>query len=114
MDTEQVMKVKEFIEKAENVIKLYKVKSLGEFDDSFQEEYPDEELKVVNYAQDVVEHRWYNTATNIYLLEDGFVGVRAGYKLYSEQMWWNDVDIEPIVSIYEACQTIAYRPKILN
>ena len=111
---EQVMKVKEFIEKAKNVIELYKVKSLNEFYDSFNEEYPDEELKVVNHAQNIVEHRWYSTATDIYLLEDGFVGIRAGYKLYSEQMWWSDVDIEPTVSIYEAYQTIAYRPKILN
>lgn len=108
------MRVKEFIENAKNVIEIYKVKSLGEFEDAFYAEYPDERLKVVSNAQDISDHRWYSTATNVYILEDGFVGIRAGHRLYSEQMWWDDVDIEPVVSIYEAYQTIAYKPKILN
>ena len=111
-----MISIKQFIEKFKNLLTLYSINSLSEFEDAFSTEYPDdwEEIKCVSNCQNIHSYRWFSVATNVYMLEDGFVGVTAGYELYSEMMIWSDTDIIPSVNEYEAFTTIAYRRKLIN
>lgn len=43
--------------------------------------------------------------------EDGYVGIYAGFQLFSEQMDWSDACPDTCVSEYEAVQTVTYKPK---
>lgn len=62
-------------------------------------------------SQDYDSHRWYIMATNIYEVEDGYVGVRGVSELKSERMVYSDCDKPCVAEEYEAVQTITYIPK---
>lgn len=99
------MKVKELIELIENSDEV-----LYHLDDV--EDLIDGECKKVASGINPEEHRWYSLATDVYECEDGYVGVRAGYQLFSEGMSWSDaINPHTIASEYEAFQTTSYRPK---
>lgn len=61
--------------------------------------------------QDYNSHRWYIMATDIYEVEDGYIGVRGVSELKSEMMDYSDTDEHCVAKEYEAVQTITYIPK---
>jgi hypothetical protein len=98
------MKVKELIELIKNSDEvLYHLDNV--------EDLIDGECKKVASGINPEEHRWYSLATDVYECEDGYVGVRAGEQLFSEEMSWSDVCPDIYASEYEAVQTITYRLK---
>ena len=67
--------------------------------------------KVVASHQDDDDHRWYTTATRVYQVEDGFIGVRGLYKNLSKTQSWKDLaeqegeyidvfEVEPVPDVY--------------
>ena len=61
--------------------------------------------------QDHESNRWYIMATDIYEVEDGYIGVRGVSELKSEMMDYSDTDEHCVAKEYEAVQTITYIPK---
>lgn len=61
--------------------------------------------------QDYDSHRWYTMATDIYEVEDGYIGVRGVSELKSEMMSFSDCGEHCEAEEYEAVQTITYVPK---
>ena len=98
------MKVKELLDLISNSEETFY--SLDDFED-----FIDNKCEKVASHLDLDEHRWYSCATDVYKCEDGYVGVYAGYQLFTEQMYWADVDPCVDVEEYEAFTTVAYRPK---
>lgn len=98
------MKVKELIELIDNSEEaLY---SLDDFEDII-----DGKCEKVASHLNLDEHRWYSRATDVYKCRDGYVGITAGYQLFSEQMDWSDACPNINVSEYEAVQKTTYQPK---
>ena len=60
---------------------------------------------------DINEHRWYSIATNYYKMDDGILGVRGVYQVFSEGMC--DADCDEGIEAFEGEEytTISYRPK---
>ena len=56
-------------------------------------------------------HRWFVVSTNVYKLEDGFIGITGVTELKSEHMVWSDCDCYTTACEYEEYTTISYRPK---
>jgi len=56
-------------------------------------------------------HRWFTVATNLYKVEDGFVGIRGPVELKSESMCWRDADYECTAFEMEPVQVTTYRKK---
>lgn len=61
--------------------------------------------------QNYNSHRWYIIATDIYEVEDGYIGVRGVSELKTEMMSFSDCDEHCMAEEYEAIQTITYVPK---
>ena len=98
------MNSKEFAELYHKAV-LDGCKTLGDFSSYFASEHP---IKVSS-AQDIISHRWYSTAVDVYFVEDAFLGIRAGYQLFTESAWWSDIEVdEPELLKYKAKQTISY------
>lgn len=55
--------------------------------------------------------RWFETATDIYKCEDGFVGINGVKRIYSEMMSSSDCDITCTALEYQAVPSITYKPK---
>lgn len=55
-------------------------------------------------------HRWYTVATNVYKLDDGFIGITGVIDLRGD-MDFSDCSYETIAEEYEEFTTISYRPK---
>lgn len=60
----------------------------------------------IESGNDLDEHRWYSTAEDIYKLEDGYVGVRGLFQIFSEWDYAKDYgvkcrayEVEPVPSI---------------
>ena len=78
------MKVKEAIDLINNSEEpLYNI-----FD---AEELIDGEMVVEH--QDLDEHRWYSTATRVFQMEDGYLGIWGAYQSKSEMQMWSDIDV---------------------
>ena len=95
------MKVKEAIElinNSNNCYSLYNAESLLI------------ECKLIN-RQDYNSHRWYTMATDIYKVEDGYIGVKGVLGLKSEMMDFSDCDEHCVAEEYKAVPTITYVPK---
>ena len=84
--------------------------SIYEFQDSLTDKQF-KELKTVSEDIDVDRHRWYEISTTVYKVEDGYVGVRGVYQIYSEYMSDKDCDYLCEASEYEEVPTISYRIK---
>lgn len=98
------MKVKELIELIDSSEEtLY---CLGDFEDLI-----DNKCEKVASHLGIDQHRWYSCATDVYKCEDGYVGIFAGYQLFSERMDWSNALPSTCVSEYEAVQKVTYRPK---
>lgn len=61
--------------------------------------------------QDYDSHRWYIMATDIYEVDNGYIGVRGVSELKSEMMDYSDVDEHCVAEEYKAVQTITYIPE---
>lgn len=60
---------------------------------------------------DLDEHRWYSIATDVYKLEDGFVGVRGLYQMFNEMNIPTDFDIVCYAFEMEEVPTVTYKRK---
>ena len=98
------MKVKELFDLIDNSDKtLY---SLHDFEFLIKDKCE----KVASHL-DLDQYRWYSCATDVYKCEDGYVGIYAGFQLFSEQMDWSDACPDTCVSEYEEVQIVTYKPK---
>lgn len=98
------MKVKELFELIDNSEEtLY---CLGDFEGLIGDKCE----KVASHI-DMDSYRWYSCATDVYKCEDGYVGIYAGFQLFSTQMYWSDASPDTCASEYEEVQTVTYRPK---
>ena len=62
--------------------------------------------------QDDYNNRWDIIATDIYEVEDGYIGVRGVSELKSEMIDFPDCKGHCVAEEYRAVQTITYIPKI--
>ena len=66
-----------------------------------------ERIKRQNYNS----HRWYIIATDIYEVEDGYIGVTGISELKTEMMDFSDCGGHCVAREYKPVQTITYVPK---
>lgn len=99
------MKVKELIDKVNSSTDCFSLYDAEKFI----------EEKINKVASDVYveKHKWYNISTNVYKLEDGFVGITGSSDLKSETMNWSDCDYMCIAEKYESVYKLIYQPKNL-
>ena len=97
------MKVKEIIEKINN----------GDFTSVWEaeDEVLDNTVEKVASGLEKDSHRWFDVSTNIYKLEDGFIGITGVTELKSEYIVWSDCGYYTTACEYEEYTTISYRPK---
>lgn len=98
------MKVKELIDKVNSTTNCYSIHHAEDF------------IKKINkVASDIYveKHKWYNISTNVYKLEDGFVGITGSSDLKSETINWSDCDYMCIAEEYESVYKLIYQPKNL-
>ena len=62
--------------------------------------------------QDYESNRWYILATDIYEVDDGYIGVSGVSELKSEIMDYSDTGEHCVAEEYKSVQTITYIPKI--
>lgn len=94
------MKVKEAIEIINNAPRCYSLRDAEEL------------IKECEFIERIKydSHRWYIMATDIYRVEDGYVGIRGVSELKSEMMNFSDCDIHCTAKEYKAVNTISYIP----
>lgn len=61
--------------------------------------------------QNYNSHRWYIIATDIYEVEDGYIGVEGVSELKTKMADFSDCDEHCVAKEYEAVKTITYIPK---
>lgn len=61
--------------------------------------------------QDHDSHRWYIMATDVYEVDNGYIGVRGVSELKSEMMNYSDASEHCFAEEYQVIQTITYLPK---
>lgn len=93
------MKIAEVIEKVNNA----KYQSLFDFKEDF-------DLEIVASGLYVDKQRWYETSTEVYKCEDGFVGVSGVSQIYSDYMDFSDCECECFAEEFEPKQVITYVP----
>lgn len=99
------MKLKEAIERINNSEELY---------------YIDDAESIIDYEKqlasniDINRHRWYETATSYFQLEDGILGIEGLSNLYSEYMLASDCDVNCYAFEGEEIKTVSYKPKMEN
>lgn len=110
------MTVNEFTLLGDKLVKEYDIQDIISFDDYFKQECPEEWYRVVSYAQEEICFLSYITAVNVYLLEDGFVGVRGGYVLFPSEDYssWKDTIVSIEFYLYEAYPAICYKRMFTN
>ena len=69
------------------------------------------EVQCVAKNLEIGKHRWYSTCVNVYIFEDGYVGIRGVNDLYSDSMDYSDCNFYCEASEYKAVATIIYKPK---
>jgi hypothetical protein len=99
------MKLKEAIERINNSEELY---------------YIDDAESVIDYETqlasniDINRHRWYETSTSYFQLEDGILGIEGLSNVYSEYMLASDCDVNCYAFEGEEIKTVSYKPKMEN
>lgn len=96
------MKVQEAIEK---------INGEGFYSVFEAEEVLDRDAKLVKSNLGIDEYRWYTISTNVYQLEDGYIGITGVTSLKSEAMMFSDCDVITQAEEYEEFTTISYRLK---
>ena len=69
------------------------------------------EGKEVVEHQDLDEHRWYSTATRVYEMEDGYLGIWGAYQSFSEMQGWSDISVTCEAFEMEAVPSVKYVEK---
>ncbi len=99
------MKVKEAIELINNSEELY---SLNDAENIIDYE------KQLASDIDISRHRWYETSTSYFQLENGILGINGVSNIYSEHMMAPDFNVQPQAFEGEEFTTISYRSKRNN
>lgn len=97
------MKVKEALEK----INSGYFNSVWEAED----EVLDNTAEKVAWNLERTPYRWFVVSTDVFKLEDGFIGITGVTELKSEYMLWSDCNYRTAAFEYEEYTTISYRPK---
>ena len=71
----------------------------------------DDTCKCVEEQKDIKKYLLYTVLTNVYKLEDGFVGIRGISELNREDLVYSDINYPCTAEEYEEYTTISYRPK---
>lgn len=97
------MKLKEAIEIVNN----------GDFNSLYEAEeaISDGIIKEVASELNLDHHRWFTVSTNVYQLEDGYIGIIGVSGLNSECMVYSDCGYPSKAYEYEEFTTVSYRPK---
>ena len=99
------MKVKEII----NLINSSNISSLPEVEDLF-----DDTVKLVAENLEIERYKWFGVATDVYEVEDGYVGITGVADIYSPYMDSSDCNYPCVACEYESYTTISYKPKNNN
>ena len=99
------MKVEEAIKLINNSWNCYSLESAG---------YLLTECKLINRQDYNNSNRWYIMATDIYKVDNGYIGVRGVLGLKSATMNYSDTNEHCIAEEYKAVPTITYMPKLNN
>lgn len=99
------MKVKEII----NLINSSNIDSLSEAEDLL-----DDTVKLVAKDLQIERNTWFSTATDVYEVEDGYIGITGVADEYSPYMDSSDCDYPCVAFEYEPYTTISYKPKNNN
>lgn len=99
------MKVKEII----NLINSSNISSLGEAEDLL-----DDTVKLVAEDLEIECYKWFGVATDVYEVEDGYVGITGVADVYSPYMDSSDCNYPCVACEYESYTTISYKPKNNN
>lgn len=67
--------------------------------------------KVLAEDVDISRHRWYETSTSYFQLEDGILGIHGLTNIYSEYDSSSDCDVQCHAFEGEEFTTISYKPK---
>lgn len=67
--------------------------------------------KVLAEDVDISRHRWYETSTSYFQLEDGILGINGLTNIYSEHMSASDCNVQCYAFEGEEFTTISYKPK---
>ena len=99
------MKVKEII----NLINSSNIDSLSE-----AENLLDDIAKLVAKDLQIERNTWFSTATDVYEVEDGYIGITGVADEYSPYMDSSDCNYSCVACEYEPYTTISYKPKNNN
>lgn len=106
------MTVKEFIEIGKELVKKHNIKTLYDF---FWKTLEYKGLTCVARNLYPSLHPDYMDAIDVYSVEDGFVGVNAGWMRFDPaKVSWDDVDAIVEFTEFEAVVDVVYRPKYIN
>lgn len=93
------MTVKEFIQMV-NEGEFWSLRAIdGDLGEGFER---------IESGNDLDKHRWYSTAEDIYKLEDGYVGVRGLFQIFSELDYDKDYGVKCIAYEVEPVPSIKY------
>ena len=107
--------VKEFIELGKQIVKEYNIRDLDSFRIKFDSLYPSIQIPLVSNKQEVFHHKDYSVATDVYMLNDGFVGVYGGFMINNDIFLdWEDTDINIEFYPYESSLSVVYKRIIDN
>ncbi len=67
--------------------------------------------KKVDSGLNLDEHRWYSCATDVYVCDDGYVGVTGPYQSFSETQTWKDINVLCTAEEYKVVLKRTYKPK---
>lgn len=67
------------------------------------------EIECVAEHLDINNYRWFNTAVDVYACEDGYVGIRGIYQLFSANMCCSDCDYPCEALEYEEVTVVTYK-----
>ena len=95
----------------EAMLKEFQSEGMLQHDDSNTYEKYFDKLKKVDSGLDVDKHRWYETSTTVYLVdEEWYMGVDEVTSVFSESMGIDDCGVVPVFFEMEAVASIAYKP----
>lgn len=112
------MLVRQFINKARELIKENEIRSLDDFSLLVYEEGYNDDALLIEHAQEVEWNYFYTSAVDVYALEDGIVGVKGVWHLNQEAKFGHQYSTSgaPLVqvNVYEPIPYTKYRRKIVN
>ena len=94
----------------ESMLKEFQSAETTQHDDSEVYEKYFDRLKKVDSGLDVDTHRWYETSTTVYMIDDEwYMGVDEVTNVFSESMGIDDCGVNPVFFEMEAVASITYK-----